>query len=342
MLSATMNSMSAIRLGTRASTLATTQSEMVAGMLRSEGLDVDLTTITTRGDTSTTSLAAMGGIGVFASAIRAALLGGDADIAVHSFKDLPTGRPLGLTIGAVPHREDPRDALVARDGLTLNDLPQGASVGTGSPRRAAQLLAVRPDLTIIDIRGNVDTRLGRVKGLGHYAQGSGTEDLDAVVLAASGLARLGHSDVVTEFLNPSVMLPAPAQGALAVECRAADSRHGKLAKALAKIDDRPTRLAATAERAVLSHLEAGCDAPIGALAQLKPAPGKSPEVLTLDVVVTAVDGSRTIREQVSVELPEEVDPALAAAHTLGMTAAEELLDDGAADVADLKASGSTR
>ncbi|GAE77165.1 porphobilinogen deaminase [Cutibacterium acnes JCM 18918] len=143
---------------------------MVAGLLRSEGLDVNLTTITTHGDTSTASLAAMGGIGVFASAIRAALLEGEADIAVHSFKDLPTGRPLGLAIGAVPARADPRDALVARDGLTLHDLPQEASVGTGSPRRAAQLLAVRPDLTIVDIRGNVDTRLGRVKGLGRYAK----------------------------------------------------------------------------------------------------------------------------------------------------------------------------
>ncbi|WP_176607883.1 hydroxymethylbilane synthase [Cutibacterium namnetense] len=334
--------MSVIRLGTRASTLATTQSEMVAGLLRSEGLDVDLTTITTHGDTSTASLAAMGGIGVFASAIRAALLEGEADIAVHSFKDLPTGRPLGLAIGAVPVRQDPRDALVARDGLTLRNLPQEASVGTGSPRRAAQLLAARPDLTIVDIRGNVDTRLSRVRGLGRYAKGGGKEDLDAVVLAASGLARLGHSDAVTEFLDPSVVLPAPAQGALAVECRTTDSRHGTLAKALAKIDDRKTRLAATAERAVLSHLEAGCAAPIGALAQLNPASGKTPEVLTLDVVVAAVDGSRTIREHVSVELPEEVDPALAAAHTLGVTAAEELLDDGAADVADLKASGSTR
>ena len=206
----------------------------------------------------------------------------------------------------------------------------------------AQLLAVRPDLTIVDIRGNVDTRLGRVKGLGHYAKDSGKEDLDAVVLAASGLARLGHSDVITELLDPSVVLPAPAQGALAVECRTADVHHGKLAKALARIDDHGTRLSATAERAVLSHLGAGCAAPIGALAHLTPTPGRSPDVLTLDVVVAAVNGSRTIREQVSVELPEEVEPALAAAHTLGVTAAEELLDDGAADVADLKASGSTR
>lgn len=337
-----MEDMSSIRLGTRASTLATTQSEMVAELLRSQGLDVDLATITTHGDTSTASLASMGGIGVFASAIRTALLEGSADIAVHSFKDLPTGRPLGLAIGAVPVREDPRDALVARDGLTLDELPQGASVGTGSPRRVAQLLAVRPDLTIVDIRGNVDTRLGRVKGLGHYAEDSGKEDLDAVVLAASGLARLGHSDVITELLDPSVVLPAPAQGALAVECRTADVHHGKLAKALARIDDYGTRLSATAERAVLSHLEAGCAAPIGALAHLAPTPGMSPDVLTLDVVVAAVNGSRTIREQVSVELPKEVKPALAAAHTLGVTAAEELLDDGAADVADLKATGSTR
>lgn len=334
--------MTSIRLGTRASTLATTQSESVAALLREQGIDVELSTITTHGDVSRASLASMGGVGVFASAIRAALIDGSADVAVHSFKDLPTGHPLGLAIGAVPAREDPRDALVARDSMTLDDLPAGASVGTGSPRRAAQLLAARPDLTVVDIRGNVDTRLGRVRGLGRFASDGGREDLDAVILAASGLARLGHSDVITELLDPAVMLPAPAQGALAVECRAADARHGRLARALAAVDHPSTRLAVTAERAVLARLEAGCAAPIGALAEVAPGRGDSPDQLVLDVVVAAVDGTRTIREHVAVELPTEPEPCLAAAHALGVEAAEELLSDGAAEVADLKASGSTR
>ena len=263
-----MGDMTVIRLGTRASALATTQSQTVADLLTAQGLQVELFHVTTDGDTSTASLRQMGGTGVFATAIRYALIGSQCDVAVHSFKDLPTAQPIGLRVAAVPPREDPRDALVARDSLTLDELPKRAKVGTGSPRRFAQLLAQRPDLQIVDIRGNVDTRLGRVKGLGRYAKGGGREDLDAVILACAGLERLGHAGLITERLSTDILMPAPAQGALAVECRNADSLHGPLAKALQAIDDRPSHLAALAERAVLNRLGAGCAAPVGAHATL--------------------------------------------------------------------------
>lgn len=325
-----------VKLGTRASALATTQSGMVAKALSQHGLDVELVHVTTHGDVNSTPLSQMGGTGVFASAIRADLLAGACDLAVHSFKDLPTAQPLGLKVAAMPSRENPHDALVARDRLTLAGLPEGAKVGTGSPRRAAQLLAARPDLRIVDIRGNVDTRVGRVKGMG------GKEDLDAVIVAASGLRRLGRGSVITEELGFDVMLPAPAQGALAVECRTQDSRFGPLAKALAAIDDLPTRLSATAERAVLARLEAGCAAPVGAFCEA--AGGR----LSLQAVVTAVDGSATVRSEAALELPtplpmkfEEMADLSGAAHQLGVQVAEDLLSQGAAGIADLHASKGT-
>lgn len=330
-----------VKLGTRASTLATTQSGMVAEALSVHGLDVELVHVTTHGDVNNTPLSQMGGTGVFASAIRADLLAGACDLAVHSFKDLPTAQPLGLKVAAVPARENPHDALVARDGLTLSELPEGARVGTGSPRRAAQLLAARPDLQIVDIRGNVDTRVGRVRGMG------GREDLDAVIVAASGLRRLGRGSVITEELGFDVMLPAPAQGALAVECRTQDSRFGALAKGLAAIDDLPTRLSATAERAVLARLEAGCAAPVGAFCEL------ADQKLSLRAVVAAVDGSATVRSEAALEFPDPLPSgsgsraveALAdlagAAHQLGVQVAEDLLAQGAADIADLHASKGT-
>lgn len=309
---------------------------MVADALAAHGVNVELVHVTTHGDVNTTPLSQMGGTGVFASAIRADLLSGACDLAVHSFKDLPTGQPLGLRVAAVPARENPHDALVARDGLRLTQLPAGAKVGTGSPRRAAQLRAARPDLDVVDIRGNVDTRVGRVKGMG------GRQDLDAVVVAASGLRRLGRGADITEELDFDVMLPAPAQGALAVECRTQDSRFGALAKALAAIDDLPTRLSATAERAVLARLEAGCAAPVGAFCQ--DAGGR----LALQAAVAAVDGSRTVRSEAALELPSPL-PAkpdgladlAGAAHQLGVRVAEDLLSQGAADVADLHASKGT-
>ncbi|ASR55923.1 hydroxymethylbilane synthase [Cellulomonas sp. PSBB021] len=283
--------MSVVRIGTRASTLARTQTGHVADALtRLGGFEVETVHVRTEGDRLTGSLATLGGTGVFVTALRDALLDGRCDVAVHSLKDLPTAPAPGLTIAAVPLREDPRDVLCARDGLRLHELPAGARVGTGSPRRAAQLLAARPDLEVVDIRGNVDTRLGRVAG-----SSSGPGDLDAVVLARAGLARLGRLEAVTEALDPHVMLPAPGQGALAVEVRTADLDDpptpvlAALATALAALDHRPTRLAVAAERALLARLEAGCAAPVGALALVD-----GPR-LELEAVVARTDGTRLLR-----------------------------------------------
>ena len=284
-----------LRLGTRGSRLALTQSGQVAEALMaaggggaaaaagkasegSGGLGIDLVTVRTDGDGDRTPLRQLGGVGVFAARLRHALLDGEVDLVVHSFKDLPTQPVEGLEVICVPPREDPRDALCARDGLTLADLPEGARVGTGSPRRAAQLLAARPDLEVVDLRGNVPTRLARVRGL--EAVGVGTDepvapsradaagDLDAVVLALSGLRRLGLEHCASEVLDLEMMLPAPAQGALAVEARA-DEDSAELARVAAALDDEPTRLAVTAERALMARLGAGCAAPVGAWAHLR-------------------------------------------------------------------------
>lgn len=284
-----------LRLGTRGSRLALTQSGQVAEALMaaggggaaaaagkasegSSGLGIDLVTVRTDGDGDRTPLRQLGGVGVFAARLRHALLDGEVDLVVHSFKDLPTQPVEGLEVICVPAREDPRDALCARDGLTLADLPEGARVGTGSPRRAAQLLAARPDLEVVDLRGNVPTRLARVRGL--EAVGVGTDepvapsradaagDLDAVVLALSGLRRLGLEHCASEVLDLETMLPAPAQGALAVEARAGEDS-AELARAVAVLDDEPTRLAVTAERALMARLGAGCAAPVGAWAHLR-------------------------------------------------------------------------
>ncbi len=271
-----------LRLATRGSVLAWTQSGHVADALRARGHEVELVRITTKGDVSDAPLASLGGAGVFVGAVRAAVLAGDCDLAVHSFKDLPTAAAPGLQLGAVPPREDPADALCARDGLTLAGLPEGARVGTGSPRRAAQLLAARPDLAIIEIRGNVETRLRRAG-----------EDLDAVVLAAAGLRRLGLAGRITELFDVSTFLPAPAQGALAVECRS--DAPAELLAALSDLDDPATRLAALAERAVLARLEAGCAAPVAAHARM--VAGR----LRLTATVVALDGSRRVSEQASGE-----------------------------------------
>jgi len=297
-----------VRIGTRASALALTQTGHVAADLTAAGLEVETVRVRTEGDRSRASLAALGGTGVFVTALRDALLEGRCDVAVHSFKDLPTGAAPGLVVAAVPVRQDPRDALCARDGLTLAELPRGARVGTGSPRRAAQLRAARPDLDVVDLRGNVDTRLGRVAG------GSGPGDLDAVVLARAGLARLGRLDAVTEVFDADLMLPAPGQGALAVE--------GALAAALRTLDDPATRLAVTAERALLARLEAGCAAPVGALAQLVG------DQLELQAVVAGVDGSRALRRTLAAPAAD-----VAAAADLGTRVADLLLEDGAAELA---------
>ena len=303
-----------IRLGTRHSALATAQAGMMADQLRELGHTVEMVEITTFGDTSTASLSSIGGTGVFASAIRKALLAGEIDVAVHSLKDLPVTPEPGLRIAAIPLREDPRDALVARDGLTLGELPAGSVVGTGSPRRAAQLAALGLGLRVTDIRGNVDTRISLVRN------GS----CDAVLLACSGLARLGRLDEATESLDPLQMLPAPGQGALAIECR--EDRPDLIA-ALAPLDDADTRACVSAERALLAALEAGCTAPVGALARVESDPGGDVgDVLNLHLVaaVVSVDGATAIRRSAS--------GPIAQPHELGRRLAAELLVAGAAGI----------
>jgi hydroxymethylbilane synthase len=296
---------SALRLGTRRSALARTQSEHVAAAVRAAtGRDVELVDVVTAGDRSGAPLSTIGGTGVFVSALREALLAGEVDLAVHSLKDLPTAAAPGLALAAVPTREDPRDALVARDRLTLGELGEGARVGTGSPRRAAQLRALGLGLVVVDIRGNVDTRMRMV------ADGT----LDAVVLAHAGLRRLGRADEVTEVLDPLQVLPAPGQGALAVECRADDDA---TRAAVSPLDDPATRAAVTAERSLLAALEAGCTAPVGALADL--AVGDDGEELFLRAVLAAVDGSDAVRRSAT------GSPRTAA--DLGRALAAELLAD---------------
>jgi hydroxymethylbilane synthase len=244
-----------LRIGTRGSALALAQTGLMAERLERAGATVEIVTVSTPGDRSDAPIAEIG-IGVFTSALRDALAAGDVDIAVHSYKDLPTAPDARLVLAAVPTREDPRDALVARDGLVLGELPAGSTVGTGSPRRAAQLEALGLGLNVVPIRGNVDTRIRKVLD----------GELDAVVLARAGLARLGRLDVVTEVLDPLQMLPAPAQGALAVECRVDDVDTEHLLRSC--MDDQASRAAVTAERAMLAALEAGCSAPVGALADV--------------------------------------------------------------------------
>jgi hydroxymethylbilane synthase len=244
-----------IRIGTRGSALALAQTGIVAAQLEAAGAQVELITIVTPGDKSTAPVAEIG-IGVFTSALRDALADGTVDVAIHSYKDLPTAPDPRLSLAAVPSREDPRDALVARDGLTLGELPAGSRIGTGSPRRAAQIQALGLGLEVVPIRGNVDTRIRKVSG----------GELDAVVLARAGLARLGRLDVITEVLDPIQVLPAPAQGALAVECRVDDVDVEHLLQST--VDDEATRVAVGAERAMLAALEAGCSAPVGALADV--------------------------------------------------------------------------
>jgi hydroxymethylbilane synthase len=297
-----------IRLGTRASLLARTQSELVAAALREAlGREVELVEVTTHGDVSREPLAQIGGTGVFVSALRDALLRGDVDVAVHSLKDLPTTPHELVALAAVPLREDPRDAVVARDGLTLGELPAGARIGTGSPRRAAQLRALGLGFDVVAIRGNVDTRIRKVTD----------GDVDAVVLARAGIARLGRMDDVTEVLDPLQMLPAPGQGALAVECRAADTE--LVAEVRAAIDDPRSRAAVTAERAVLAGLEAGCSAPVGAMAEV--AEGDDGDELWLRAVALSGDGAVAVRRSAT-GLPEN-------AEKVGRGLAEEMLDDGA-------------
>ncbi|MDQ1037950.1 hydroxymethylbilane synthase [Streptomyces sp. V3I8] len=308
----------ALRLGTRRSKLAMAQSGQVADAVSQvTGRPVELVEITTYGDTSREHLAQIGGTGVFVTALREALLRGEVDFAVHSLKDLPTGQPDELALAAVPVREDPRDVLIARDGLTFAQLPDGARIGTGSPRRMAQLNAYARDhgLTIetVPIRGNIDTRIGFVSG----------GELDGVVLAAAGLNRVGRTGEVTDFLPVDTILPAPGQGALAIECAADDA---DLVAALGELDDPFTRAAVTAERSLLAALEAGCSAPVGAFADLLADDGQTVKEMRLRGVVGTTDGSTLVQLSTTGPVPETHDQAMA----LGRELAAEMLAKGAA------------
>ncbi|MEU5973816.1 hydroxymethylbilane synthase [Streptomyces sp. NPDC047315] len=315
----------ALRLGTRKSKLAMAQSGLVAQEVRRiTGRPVELVEITTYGDTSREHLAQIGGTGVFVAALREALAAGDVDFAVHSLKDLPTTQPEELVIAAVPPREDPRDVLVARDGLTFEQLPAGARVGTGSPRRMAQLNAYARErntrVETVPIRGNVDTRIGYVH----------SGELDAVVLAAAGLNRIGRSSEVTDFLSVDSVLPAPGQGALAIECTA---QNVELAARLAELDDPETRAAVTAERSLLAALEAGCSAPVGALADLL-GDGQAVTEMRLRGVVGTTDGSELVQLSTTGPVPMSHGDAVA----LGRELASEMLAKGAAGLMGERAS----
>jgi hydroxymethylbilane synthase len=275
------------------------------------GRPTTLVPVRTDGDASDRPLTEFGGQGVFVSGLREALLRGDVDVAVHSLKDLPTAADVDVALAGVPTREDPRDVLVARDNLTLAELPDGSRIGTGSPRRAAQLRALGLGLDVVPIRGNVDTRVDKALRLG---------EVDGVVLARAGLARLGRLEDITEVLDPLQMLPAPGQGALAVECRAGD--HDLVAQVRAALDDPATRAAVTAERSLLAALEAGCSAPVGAVGEI--ADGDDGDELWLRAVALDLEG----RSQIRASIAGPPDDAVG----IGRRLAEQMLTDGAAEL----------
>ena len=300
--------MTALRVGTRASLLARAQSGQVADALAAAlGREVVLVEVTTEGDVNRAPLAQLGGTGVFVGALRDALLREHVDVAVHSLKDLPTTPAEGVALAAVPLREDPRDAVVARSGMTLGELPVGSRVGTGSPRRAAQLHALGLGLEVVAIRGNVDTRVRKVR----------SGELDAVVLARAGLARIDRLVDVTETIDPLQMLPAPGQGALAVETREGDAALTQDVRRA--LDDPASRAAVLAERTVLADLEAGCAAPVGALAEV--VEGEDEEELWLRAVALSPDGMLSVRRSAT---GSPADPI-----GLGHVLAGEMVADGA-------------
>ena len=291
-------------LGTRGSPLAIWQAEWVQARLREIAPDVTVTLqrIKTSGDRILdVPLAKIGGKGLFVKEIEEALLQGTIDLAVHSMKDVPTALPDGLDIVCVPEREDPRDALISRDGRTLDELPQGARVGTSSLRRQAQLLHRRPDLKIEVLRGNLDTRLRKLRD----------GEFEAILLAAAGLRRMGWDGQITEYLAPEVSLPAIGQGALGLEGRRDDAFVREIVRPL---EHPPTRLAVTAERALLDRLEGGCQVPIAAHATL------AGEWLRLEGLVASVDGRRLVQDRAE-------GPA-AHAREIGMRLGEQLLRQG--------------
>ncbi len=303
---------SPLRIGTRGSVLALTQAGTVRDAIIAAGAPAQLVVVHTAGDGSQAPVEEIG-VGVFTAALREALARGDVDVAVHSYKDLPTAPDGRIALAAVPPREDTRDALVARDGMVLGELPEGSTVGTSAPRRVAQLRALGLGLEVVPLRGNIDTRIGKVH--------SGA--LDAVVLARAGLARVGRLGEVTQALDPIEMLPAPAQGALAVECRADDEPTVAL---LSTLDHAHSRATVDAERALLAALEAGCTAPVGALAEVVSSLDDDGEVeeLSLRGCAAALDGSVVLRASGVGSLEDPV--------ALGRSVAAELLDLGAAEL----------
>jgi len=301
-----VNRTTPIRIATRGSKLALWQADWLADRLRQLGAPVELLEVTTSGDVQQSGpVVALGLQGVFTKEIQAAVLEDRADVAVHSLKDLPTELIEGLILAAVPQRESSADALVTLDGSQLSDLPAGARVGTGSLRRQSQLKHLRPDLDVVAIRGNVDTRLQKL------AEGV----VDAIVLACAGLERLGWADRISERLEPPRMLPAPGQGALGIECRKDDAEVSKL---LYQLDDTETRQSVTAERALLALLHAGCSAPVGAWGRVEQ--GR----LSLDALVASLDGSDLLRASGS--------GAPADAEAIGSEVAGQLLAAGAEQI----------
>ena len=296
-----------IRIGTRGSALALAQTQTIANSLHAKtGAAIEIITVSTHGDRSTESLSTIGGTGVFASALREALINNECDVVVHSLKDLPTDAYPGLSIGAIPKRADARDALCASDGLTLDTLAPGARVGTGSPRRAAQLRSRRPDLDVIDIRGNIDTRLGKI----------GEGALAAIVLAAAGLDRIDRADAITEHLGIDGWPTAPGQGALAIEVRAGEEH------LVSALDHRFTRVMVNAERTVLALLEAGCSAPVGAHAAIDDG------LLFLSARVYSADGTERLTSSHALYVDDSPDPA----GDVAARVAKELFDLGAAEL----------
>ncbi|MGD9892552.1 MAG: hydroxymethylbilane synthase [Dehalococcoidia bacterium] len=270
---------SVLRLATRGSALALEQTAIVDRLLREQhpGLMTELVTVTTTGDANQSAPVTQLGDGAFVRGVEAALIQGRADVAVHSAKDVPTTEPAGLTLAAFPKRADARDVIVSRDGRRFTELPSGARLGTSSPRRAAIARSLRPDIEVLPIRGNVDTRLRKLHA-GEY---------DALVLAAAGLTRLGRGAEATEYCDPLVWVPAPGQGILAIQCRSGDPA----AQILTAIDHASTHAAIAAERAVLRRLGSGCRTPVGAHARIED------DTLILNAVLVSPDGRRTVIAQ---------------------------------------------
>jgi len=294
-----------LRLGTRASALARWQAEWVAARLSERGVAVELVPITTQGDVKAGPLGQIGGQGLFTKELQRALLDGQIDLAVHSLKDLPTEPVPGLAIAAVPERESTADVLVSHRAERIESLAERARVGTGSLRRKAQLLHLRPDLVVEDIRGNVETRLRKLDE-GQY---------DAIILAEAGLKRLGFADRISCVLPHSVMYPAVGQGALGIETRSDDQEARSL---LAPLDHAQSHQRVLAERALLLSLRAGCLAPVGAFTQMKSVR------LRLDAVVLSPDGNQRLTASNALMGDEAVE--------IGQLVAQQLLDQGAADL----------